>query len=56
MPLIDLKRCFLIQMHRGQLLAIIGKDDNNHMVLIALAIIEVKVIDSWEKVFEKTNK
>ena len=35
-------------MHEGQLLTIIGKDDNNQMLPITFAIIKAKNKDLWK--------
>ena len=47
-PLFGLDGCFLKGVHERQLLAIIGKDDNNQMLPIAYAIVEAKNKDLWK--------
>ena len=46
-PIIGVDGCFLNGPFKGQLLFIVGRDGNNNMYLIAFAIIEAEVKDSW---------
>jgi hypothetical protein len=47
-PLIGLDACFLKGEHGGQLMAAVGKDGNNQMILIAYAVVEAETKDSWQ--------
>ncbi|XP_073227078.1 uncharacterized protein [Cicer arietinum] len=47
-PLIGLDACFLKAEYGGQLIAAVGKDGNNQMILIAYAVVEVEIKDSWQ--------
>ncbi|MBA0826179.1 hypothetical protein Goarm_011061, partial [Gossypium armourianum] len=46
-PILDLDGCFLKGLFKGELLAIVGKDRNNQIYLVAWAIVEGECIDSW---------
>jgi hypothetical protein len=46
-PVIGLDRCFLKGLYKGILLAAIGRDANNNMYPIAIAVVESETKDSW---------
>ncbi|KAF7802187.1 uncharacterized protein G2W53_041298 [Senna tora] len=46
-PIVDLDGCFLKTPCGGQLLAAIGRDPNDKMLPIAIAVVEVETKDSW---------
>ncbi|XP_073138095.1 uncharacterized protein [Henckelia pumila] len=46
-PIIGLDGCFLKTVHGGQLLTAIGRDGNDGMVPIAIAIVEIENRDTW---------
>jgi len=47
-PLIGLDACFLKGQLGGQLMAAVGKDENNQMIPIAYAVVEAETRDSWQ--------
>ena len=47
-PIIGLDGCFLKSAFGGQLLSAIGRDGNDNMVPIAVAVVEVERYDSWK--------
>nr|XP_027071807.1 uncharacterized protein LOC113696617 [Coffea arabica] len=47
-PIIGLDGCFLKSAFGGQLLSAIGRDSNDNMVPIAVAVVEVERYDSWK--------
>ena len=47
-PLIGLDGCFLKGEFGGQLLSVVGKDENNQMFPLAYAIVESKNYSSWK--------
>ena len=48
-PIIGLHRCFLKGIYGGQVLAAIGRDGNENMVPIAMAVVEAENMDSWTR-------
>lgn len=46
-PLIGLDGCFLKTLHGGQLLAAIGRDGNDNLFPIALAVVPVENRENW---------
>ncbi|WOK91783.1 hypothetical protein Cni_G00474 [Canna indica] len=50
---ISLDGCFLKTQIRGQLLSVIGRDENNQMFLIAWAVVEGENQDCWTWFFER---
>ncbi|KAL3502854.1 hypothetical protein ACH5RR_037303 [Cinchona calisaya] len=46
-PIIGLDRCFLKGPFGGQLLSTIGRDGNDNIYPIALAVVEAEMYDSW---------
>ncbi|MBA0789216.1 hypothetical protein Gotri_026473 [Gossypium trilobum] len=46
-PILDLDGCFLKGLFKGELLAVVGKDGDNQIYLVAWAIVEGECIDSW---------
>ncbi|KAF3664679.1 putative ADP-ribosylation factor GTPase-activating protein AGD14-like [Capsicum annuum] len=44
---IGLDCCFLKRVCKGQLLVVVGKDSNNQMLPLALAVVEKKNINTW---------
>ncbi|XP_073137989.1 uncharacterized protein [Henckelia pumila] len=46
-PIIGLDGCFLKTVHGGQLLVAIGRDGNDNMVPIALAVVQVENGENW---------
>ena len=47
-PLIGLDGCFLKGYYGGQLLSAVGQDGNNHIFIIAYAIVDVENKDNWK--------
>jgi len=47
-PFIGLDGCFLKGYHGGQLLSAVGQDANNHIYVIAYAIVDVENKDNWK--------
>ncbi|XP_072054819.1 uncharacterized protein [Arachis hypogaea] len=47
-PLIGLDGAFLKTLHGGQILTSCGQDANNHIFVIAYAIVSVKNNDNWQ--------
>ncbi|XP_027099718.2 uncharacterized protein [Coffea arabica] len=47
-PIIGLDGCFLKTAFGGQLLSALGRDGNDNMVPIAIAVVEVERYDSWK--------
>ena len=46
-PIIGLDGCFLKGLYGGQVLAAIGRDGNENMFPIAMAVVEAENMDSW---------
>ncbi|KAK2647879.1 hypothetical protein Ddye_015368 [Dipteronia dyeriana] len=46
-PILGLDGCFIKGFHTGQLLTVIGVDPNNHMYLVAYALVESECRDTW---------
>lgn len=46
-PIIGLDGCFLKSPFGGQLLAAVGRDPNDQMLPIAIAVVEAETRDSW---------
>ncbi|XP_062152677.1 uncharacterized protein LOC133861000 [Alnus glutinosa] len=46
-PVIGLDTCFLKGVYKGQLMAAIGRDANNNMYPISMAVVEAETKDSW---------
>jgi hypothetical protein len=46
-PVIGFDACFLKGVYKVQLMAAIGRDANNNMYPISMAVIEAKTKDSW---------
>ncbi|XP_073133318.1 uncharacterized protein [Henckelia pumila] len=46
-PIIGLDGCFLKTVHGGQLLVVVGRDGNDNMVSIALAVLQVENRENW---------
>jgi hypothetical protein len=46
-PIIGLDGCFLKGYYGGQILAAVGRDPNDQMLPIALAVVEGETKDSW---------
>ena len=46
-PIIGLDGCFLKGSHGGRVLAVVGRDGNENMFPIAMAVVEAKNMDSW---------
>lgn len=46
-PVIGVDACFLKGMYKGQLMAAVGRDANNNMYPIAMAVVEAETKDSW---------
>ena len=46
-PFIGLNGCFLKGPYKGTLLVVVGRNGNNNMYPIAIAVVEVKKKDSW---------
>ncbi|KAL4289147.1 hypothetical protein AHAS_Ahas19G0357100 [Arachis hypogaea] len=46
-PLIGLDGAFLKIQHSGQILSVIGQDANNHIYVIAYAIVSIKNTENW---------
>lgn len=46
-PVILLDACFLKRVYKGQLMAAIGRNANNNMYQIFIAVVEVETKDSW---------
>jgi hypothetical protein len=46
-PIIGLDACFLKGVYKGQLMAAIGRDANDNMYPIAIAVVEAETKDSW---------
>ncbi|PNX68400.1 hypothetical protein L195_g056148, partial [Trifolium pratense] len=46
-PIIGLDGCFLKGYYGGQILAAVGRDPNDQMLPIALAVVEAETKDSW---------
>ncbi|XP_062147727.1 uncharacterized protein LOC133856686 [Alnus glutinosa] len=46
-PVIGLDACFLKGVYKGQLMAAIGRDANNNMYPISMAVVEAETKDSW---------
>ena len=47
-PIIGLDGSFLKSTFGGQLLSAVGRDGNNNMIAIAIAVVEVERYDSWK--------
>ncbi|KAG8368915.1 hypothetical protein BUALT_Bualt15G0096100 [Buddleja alternifolia] len=48
-PIIDLDGCFLKTLFGGQLLVAVGRDGNDNMVPIAIAVVQVENYESWKR-------
>jgi hypothetical protein len=46
-PVIGLDACFFKGVYKGQLMAVIGRDANNNMYPISMAVVEAETKDSW---------
>jgi len=46
-PVIGLDACFLKGVYKGQLMAVVGRDANNNMYPISIAVVEAETKDSW---------
>jgi len=46
-PIIGLDACFLKGVYKGQLLATIGRDANDSMYPIVIAVVEAETRDNW---------
>ena len=46
-PLIGLDGCFLKGLYGGQLLSAVGQDANNHLFVIAFAVVDIENKDNW---------
>jgi hypothetical protein len=46
-PIIGLDACFLKGVYKGQLMAAIGRDANDNMYAIAIAVVEAEAKDGW---------
>jgi hypothetical protein len=46
-PVIGVNDCFLNGRYEGQLLAAVGRDPNNNIYPIAIAVVEAETKDSW---------
>ncbi|KAK9269639.1 hypothetical protein L1049_001416 [Liquidambar formosana] len=46
-PFIGLDGCFLKGCYGGQLLSAVGRDGNNQMFLVAIAVVEVETKETW---------
>jgi len=46
-PIIALDGCFLKGFYGGELLTIVGRDPNDHMLPLAYVVVEVECKDSW---------
>ncbi|KAK4390424.1 hypothetical protein Sango_2105700 [Sesamum angolense] len=46
-PIIGLDGCFLKIVYRGQLLVVVGRDGNDNMFPIAMAVVQVENRDTW---------
>jgi hypothetical protein len=46
-PVVGVDACFLKGHYKGQLMAAVGRDANNNMYPIAMAVVEAKTKDSW---------
>jgi hypothetical protein len=46
-PMIDVDGCFLKGRYGGQLLAAVGRDPNDNIYPIAIAVVEAETKDSW---------
>jgi hypothetical protein len=51
-PVMLLDACFLKRVYKGQLMAAIGRNANNNMYPISIAVVEVETKDSWIWFFE----
>lgn len=47
-PIIGLDGCFLKGYYGGQILAVVGRDPNDQMLPIAVAVVESETKDSWD--------
>ncbi|KAG8380808.1 hypothetical protein BUALT_Bualt06G0055000 [Buddleja alternifolia] len=47
-PIIQLDGCFLKTLFGGQLLVAVGRDGNDNMVPIALAVVQVENLENWK--------
>ncbi|KAG8362987.1 hypothetical protein BUALT_BualtUnG0016300 [Buddleja alternifolia] len=47
-PIIGLDGCFLKGLYKGQLLTAVGRDENDNLVPIVYAMVEVEKFDTWE--------
>jgi hypothetical protein len=45
--LIGLNACFLKEVYKGQLMAAIGRDANDNMYPISIAVVEAKTRETW---------
>ncbi|XP_059434845.1 uncharacterized protein LOC132167826 [Corylus avellana] len=46
-PVVGLDACFLKGTYKGQLMSAVGRDANNNMYPIAMAVVEAETKDSW---------
>jgi hypothetical protein len=46
-PVVGVDACFLKGHYKGQLMATVGRDANNNMYPIAMAVVEAETKDSW---------
>ncbi|CAK8573255.1 unnamed protein product [Lathyrus sativus] len=51
-PIIGVDGCFLKGIYRGQILAAVGRDPNDQMLPIAVAVVEAETKDSWAWFFD----
>jgi hypothetical protein len=54
-PIAGLDACFLKGMYKGQFMSAVGKDANNNMYLITMAVVEVETKDCWTWLMYKLN-
>jgi thiaminase len=47
MPVVGLDACFLKGMYKEQFMSALGRDANNNMYPIAMAVVEAETKDSW---------
>jgi hypothetical protein len=46
-PVVGLDACFLKGMYKGQFMSAVGRDANNNMYPIAMAVVEAETKDYW---------